>query len=76
MTRIVVSKVGPDKKIDVKINVSSLDKVEAYHTKDTLSSRVSLVKESGSIFSLPRETKWEEGEEVNILINYPKQVFS
>ncbi|MFK7823003.1 MAG: hypothetical protein AB8G05_02530 [Oligoflexales bacterium] len=76
MTRIVVSKVGPDKKIDVKINVHSLDKVEAYHTKDTLSSRVSLTKESGSIFLLPQETQWKEGEEVNILINYPKQVFS
>lgn len=76
MTRIVVSKVGPDKKVDVKINVSSLDKVEAYHTEETLSSRVSLTKESGSIFLLPQETQWKEGEEVNILINYPKQVFS
>ena len=64
MTRIVVSTVGPDKKVDVKINVSALDKVEAYHTKDTLSSRVSLTKESGSIFLLPRETQWKEGEEV------------
>ncbi|NRA44384.1 MAG: hypothetical protein HRU09_05450 [Oligoflexales bacterium] len=59
MARIVVSTVGPDNRVDVKINVSALDKVEAYHTKDTLSSRVSLTKDSGSIFLLPQETGWK-----------------
>jgi hypothetical protein len=73
MSRITVSKVGPDKKIDVEIKVSELDRVEGYQSRETLNSRVALTKESGSKFLIPKGTEWKIGEEINIIINYPRQ---
>lgn len=70
MTRIMVSTIGPGRTVNLKIVSNEDDTVEAYKVRSPLASRVRLTRQGEGVFKIPVDVPWDEGDEVNILINY------